>query len=422
MKVQFFFPLFFGAIILVGCQACGETNIKNTSEERSLVVVRERLVYEDGVVRMVVPEPLCSFTVEVYPKVLHFGDPLYVRLNYKNNTDVDAYVYADTDFVAGRIECGTFAFHLRAGDVIIPWNVRSGFFDGGFGLRRWQKVKSGEKGPTQYAAFIPPHAWVAGGLSDHFTATTLLVNADNYALPRWAIELWERIRTSPVLPAHAAQLVIIINNRHGTLMVASPRFDIIPREQEEMQMLGLGCLILVHSFAEERKFLQRKDIEHIIPKMTPGTLQNLLKYELLLAELVEPLEPAIEEFTNEQQRTAEQLREQFGFHGMGGTPEQWEKMLGPLESEIVEYLNRRLTIDEKLETHILETLGKIEVFLKSLHEIERENLKRIPEQRHFIEMWTQDSEKIQKRLIEVFGERFVPIRLPNTGWSGGIEQ
>ena len=360
MRMQLDLLFFIGFVILTGCLACNKINIEDMLVEQPSVVVRERWALDDECIRptRVAPEPLCPFTVEVYPKNLHFGDPLYVRLNYKNSTDVDAYVFAETDFVAGWTECKTFAFHLRTDDVIIPWYIRSGF--GGLcihGLRRWQRVKPGERGQTQYAAFIPPGAEVAGDLSMHYTGSRLIVGVDSSALPRWSRESWERIGTSPKT---GTQLVVVIDNGRTTLMAASSPFDIIPREEEEMQLLRLDS-------SQEREPFQRQDIERIILKMTPGTLQNLLRYELLLQEWMEPLEVALEEAETSQ------------FHK-------------PFE------------IDKKLEAHILEFLGKIEDFLKPLHEIEQENLKRIPEQRNYVEMWAYDNEKIRKRVTEVFGD------------------
>ena len=388
MKTKIFLLFFGGVIFLAGNQCRVGANTENMPEEQSTTEVRKVMVFENGGYKWVVPDPLCPFVVEIYPKVLHFGDPLYVRLNYKNTADTDAYVFAVTDFVAGQVECGTFAFHLMVGDVIIPWNIRSGFGHG-YPPRLWHKVKPGEK-VTRYAAFIPPFSWVGDALSDHFAGSTLLVSADYYRLPRWAKEGWEEISVSG---AGGAQLVVVLNGGVETLMVASPRFNIVPRSQEEMQLLGLD------KSPEERGVLKRQDIERIIPKLTPGTLQNLLKYELLLSELTTPLEEAVKVI---EKKLIEQQPVLMGGRGSG--------------------LDSLLEIDEKLETHILGFLAKIEDFLKPLHEIERENLKRIPEQRNYIVMWTHDSEKIQKRLIEVFGEKFVPVGVPqNLGFGGGTE-
>jgi len=235
---------------MTGYQTSGGENVENLPETQIATVVFDRSVHEGDVHKIRGPEPLCLFTVEIYPKVLHFGDPLYVRLNYKNSTDTDAYAYAGSAVVSGILECQTFAFHLRAGDVIIPWNIRAGFGAGGWGFHPWQKVKPGEKGPTQYAAFIPPPMDVTGNL--------FFINADYDALPRWSKEAWDKIRISG---ASGVQLVIIIENGSATLMMASPLFDIIPRGQEEIQILGLDRDI----FNEGKKLLQKQDIEHIIP-------------------------------------------------------------------------------------------------------------------------------------------------------------
>jgi hypothetical protein len=82
----------------------------------------------------VVPDNLCPFTVEVYPPVLYVGDPLYVQMNFRNNTDEDAYAHARS-FNRMYIERSLLEFHFKTGfrGEIIPWGLlKNNLFDVSF--------------------------------------------------------------------------------------------------------------------------------------------------------------------------------------------------------------------------------------------------------------------------------------------------
>jgi hypothetical protein len=189
-------------------------------------------------------------------------------------------------------------------------------------------------------------------------------------------EHWKRIRTGRTMidgnvqgvRPTTGQLVVVINNRqrsypaqlHQTIMSVSAQFAIKPRPQAEWAILEE---VLFTDFGSPH--YQKRDVERIIQRLTPGTLQNLLRYQLLLWELRD---------------------------GIRGEP----RMSG---------------------TRVLAILARIESFLKPLHEIERENLKRrvcdvlTP---RWIESRMKDySEAHWERFIEVFGETPAPVILPH---------
>ena len=127
----------------------------------------------------------------------------------------------------------------------------------------------------------------------------------------------------------------------------------------------------------DKEDYQKQDLEQIIPKLTPGTLQNLLKYQLLLWGLKDAL------------------------HGKTNLS----------------------------EPQVLKRLEQIESFLKPLHEIERENLKRFADnflgegggRRLVEEQMERYNEKPLKRFIEVFGEKpsYPPLPSDYRGMMGG---
>ena len=118
-------------------------------------------------------------------------------------------------------------------------------------------------------------------------------------------------------------------------MAASSPIFIKARDQSEMNTID--------EISSKPGKYNKGDLEWLIPKMTPGTLQNLFKYELLLVEISQGFENDLNEKT------------------------------------------------------ILETLEKIEGFLKPLHEIERENLKRSVNNRDWLEGRMRNNEKLLKR-------------------------
>jgi hypothetical protein len=134
-----------------------------------------------------------------------------------------------------------------------------------------------------------------------------------------------------------------------TLVADSPPILIKPRDPKEMAILN----DLAKSYDDPNRKLE---LERAIFELPPGTLQNLFKYELLSLELME---------------------------------------LAASENGI----------DEEVTSQILEIVAKIEDFLKPLHEIERENLKRLLGKRYYIEEKIQKNEKLRQRFTEVFDEQ-----------------
>ena len=187
---------------------------------------------------------------------------------------------------------------------------------------------------------------------------------------------WEEIRHMPTIMVALGQLVVVINNggmhlvpedtsnfgippkQLRTLMVVSSPIFIKARDQNEMNAID-------ETFSKPGKY-NKGDLEHIIPIMTPGTLQNLLKYQLLLLE----------------------LEQHFG--------------------------------EELDELKILEALENMENFLQTLHEIERENLKRFVENRKWLEERMRNNEKLLNKFTEVFGEKPVPVKRAGGMGSGGM--
>ena len=190
MKTQVCFLLFFAAIFLADHRVCGEENARHLLGESDQGIwsgnpnrLQDAVIDEpwggrnanhlrrefvkgipneeseiwgggSAVARTWInPDPLCSFTIEIYPESLRFGDPLYVRLRYENNSDTDAYV-CPTPLSTSSVESVVSAYYLRTNEVVIPWVIRSGFHAFAFGPHIWQKVKPGERGPTHYRASL----------------------------------------------------------------------------------------------------------------------------------------------------------------------------------------------------------------------------------------------------------------------------
>jgi hypothetical protein len=349
---MFMFFGLFGNLFFATCQVQGQDTALpgppffgqprwQAGEEQVFQWVSEGKEYS-----MFAPEHLCPFTVEVYPEVLYWGDPLYVRMKFRNNTDKDAYAFA-SPFESRHILFFVLGFYFKCPNETIPWSVSSGRMVGSPGFLIWQKVKPGETGLTQHMVLSVPG-----------TRTPL---SFFYVPTARAREQWdEKIRSGDT----TGQLVVVIRGsgrvapgmQGQTIESVSPRITIRPREQEEVTLL------------EATNLRDRNGLEQVIPKLTPGTLQNFLKYQLLLLELRE---------------------------GIRGEP----KISG---------------------AQVLEHLEKIDSFLKPLHEIERESLKRHADSflaggagRQWIERNMRNySDKHLERFIEVFGETPAPVILP----------
>jgi hypothetical protein len=256
---------------------------------------------------------LCPFTVEVYPEVLYVGEPLHVRINFRNNTDKDTYV----GIFPLRVRAAEVEFYFRHGyGEVITWSGTGsgGLFGGGGGIR--QRVKPGEEAPAKYMTLGFPEA----RYGEMRTLDTQLLGchpAIQHAMGRWReirTPVGIRVEMGGYNKEMRGQLLVVID-RPQTMVSLSQTIVIRQRPQEEMAVL------------EEMLFAgnnQGRDLEQIIPKLAPGTLKNLLKYQLLLLEL------------------RDGIREEPRMSG----------------------------------TQILELLEKIESFLQPLHEIERESLKR----------------------------------------------
>jgi hypothetical protein len=328
--------LFFGSIFfLIGCRV---------PEKESVVQPQGECItqFQEKEYTTVIPEKICPFTVEVYPETLYVGDPLYVRINFQNNTNMDAYA---TPLDYNDIDERMIEFYLKdSAGQIISWSIFEGGGWPGNNIYVWQKIQPGEKGLTQY-------------MSLSFPGVRYTENTDVYCM-RYDRKQWKEIRNSAY--GAVGQLLVIINNRYPsphyphlpqTLINTSAKIVVKPRNPEEMK-------IIAETFLDHPDFeyCERHDLERIISKLIPGTLQNLLMYELLLIELMD--------FVKSQ-------------------------------SEI-----------EELEQQMLESLEKTEKFLKTLHDIERENLKRaFFNERYRVEERIRNNERLSKRLHEVFGNK-----------------
>ena len=396
------------------------------------------------------PNILCPFSVDIYPEILYVGDPLYVRMNFFNNTNLDTYAHAG--FIHAlhvASECVAFDLLLSDGNFIPWWHAdRSGAYGSLYtSLPPMQKINPGAMGQTQYMMLVFPglsHTYVSYSVSDvkhlknqwqaikGFTAemyeaglfmsceiedireaflmslhkfSTRYKNIDSVdyidfddfdkldkflhgAFPNNTMRinvLNETLRLQDVMTevAHSwrtgrtretrGQLVVSIriskdyilhradlpslppHTNFTPLMVCSSSFVIKPRSLEEMKILDKT---LFNDDWEAAWEPNRHNMECLISGISPGTLQNLLKYKLLVMELAEEAKK-----------------------------------------------------DELLETRILETLEKMEQLMATLHTIERENWKLHRDPRrmgidHFIQARIRDSgDKAWKKFVEIFGEK-----------------
>lgn len=417
MTKGIFLSLFFVSLFLL---TCGQVR---SEEEADMEKMYSTII--EGVEYTIRPKNLCPFTLEVYPKVVHVGDPFYVQLNFRNTTNTDAYAP-----IRMGIEYGPFALYLSENvRSIIPWHV-SGGMGSGYAEHIWKKVKPGEKGPTLYTPIGFPEVeygekaagfyctgynkkrWkeIKGwshemrnkideianfiryetkmdelfmmdpyefySLVWYGTAGEQLGELDKRQIAIIALccrEVQDKISDALEgvrLGGTAGRLMVVMyedqNASHQTHVVFSPPIGIKPRASDEMTLLDMDMPF------EEREYYTKQDFERIIPKLTPGTLQNLFIYERLLIELEEFIESTSD-------------------------------------------------IDANAETRILEMFAQIGKFLKPLHEIERENLKLsfYSNVREDLRERLLDNGKLQKRLNEVFGAIATPVKIP-FGMQGGM--
>ena len=335
--------------------------------------------------------------MEVYPKVLHVGDPLYVRIHFHNTTNTDAYAIVFDPSVT--IDRGNVEFYLREHTGrFIPWRASNGFNDA---ARRsvtvWQKVKPGENGPTMYVPLGFPGISYSDMWSFYSNGYDKKrweeIKGLPHAMNRKKDEMRQRVITNldamskrgeidreisreiydvleRVPSGVSGHLMVFVNNwsfdgvenninldpiRYTSLVEGSEPILIKPRNQKEMEILGWSMPFF------DGEHPNRQDLERIIPELAPGTLYNLFKYNLLLMELKEYVE------------STEKLNE--------------------------------------VESEIFESFEKIEKLLKTLHTIECENLKRIAEDRWYFEERMENNEKLLTRLNEVLGKVSVPERI-----------
>jgi len=364
-----FLPLFlgvFGSLLLLPCSVRGQF-VGGAPPGPGEWISRDAWTHLGKEYTYVAPEHLCPFTVEIYPEVLLVGDPLYIRMNFRNNTDRDAYAYARR-FSSMEIERFFVEFHLKQLREIIPWVV-SHMGDGGM-LPVWQKIAPGKTGLTQYQSI-------------DFPGTSHRISPSSFERVGKYQAQWKDIKTIGT----SGQLVVVINNgakyivpevgtdhfvtwskQLRTVMSVSTPIVVRPRKQEEA------------AFLETINLEDQNTLKQVIPKLTPGTLQNLLKYQLLLWELKD-------DFLGEAKMS---------------------------------------------ETQVLNLLEQVGSFLKPLHEIERENLKRLADGilvggagRPWIESRMPDyGEQALTRFIEVFGEAPVYPKTPSDyrGLRGGCQE
>ena len=311
-------------------------NAKQEEGVQSPIQRNENLgqVQEDEYTRS--PSRPCPFEVEIYPASITIGDPLYVRLNFHNNTDMNTYVYAGSLHNQGMAVRSQFAsFYLKeiTGETT-PWKVYTGVFDGNT-VFTFRKVAIGEKGPAQYVAFDFPALFRPIGATNSISAISE--------------ERLEKIQSRAPHVTTGQLLVVEINSRPNmysgpiesrqTLTVTSPQFTIKARDQDEMEFLN-------ETFFNTQN-RQQPHLEQIIAKTSPGTLQNLMKFLLLFGEVSQGLR-------------------------------------------------------EESEDQILKALDKLQNFLLTLHEIERENLKRFIDVDTYVVGRIRDHEKLLERFTEVF--------------------
>jgi len=347
---------FFGNLFFPPCQTQGQERERQPPQ----------WTFQGKEYTRISPDNLCPFTVDVYPEELYVGDPLYVRLKFKNNTDRDTYAPAEI-LARSDLESYIVSFYLICSGEVLPLAVASGYSDGMLNKKYvWQKIKQGDEGLTQY--MFPGFPGITCGAMPMF-----LEDDDHEPF----VELWQETRGADKV---RRQLMVIINNK-GDYLNQQRRFQSIasisspiiikPRQREEMAILETWLLRDLGDL-DQGQLGSRLDLEQIIPKLTQGTLQNLLKYQLLLVELKEEIT--------------------LGEDG------------------------RR----EMSRIHVFEMLGKINFFLQSIPEIERENLKRCVGdiftergERTWLEGVMADyGEKHLERFLEVFGKGHVFSETP----------
>jgi len=411
--------LFIVGSLLTGYQAHGEEDAYEVLRKRQTVAV-QGVEYLVGIP----PKNLCPFTLDIYPEILHAGDPLYVRINFHNTTSSDAYAIVFDEYA---IDKGNVEFYLREerGPHLVRWRTYNGFNDAALRMiPNWQKVEPGQKGPTVSIRLLFPESG--------YGRIAFPLDLSVYDRKRWReikglsqeeIEKIEETRREIirikvqdeiddetfqkiddmlkiVQPGAYGQLMVLMNNRgYGQnhiyvdneadkymLMrqrmlfeVGSAPILIKPRSLKEMKLLGGWDKIFFDTEPPSRQ-----DLERIIPELIPGTLTNLLKCEILLFDWIDCV---------------------------------------VYESDPVQIL----------ETQALETLKKIEDFLETLHDIERDVLKNVfydgnpsTGEGNMSLFYEFGSEKVRQRIAEVFGERSYSTELwrqlyqRGSVWGGGI--
>jgi len=406
--------LFIVGSLLTGYRVHGEEDAYEVLRKRRTVVIQE-VEYLVGVP----PKNLCPFTVDIYPEILHAGDPLYVRINFHNTTNLDAYAIV---FGGYAMDKGHVEFYLREDrdSRLVRWHTYNGFNDAALrSVTNWQKVEPGQKGPTVYIPLGFPESGYGRiafpldpsvydgqrwreikGLTQERIEEIEEVRSKIFA--QFGAMLWEEIdnETSAkilnavkiVQPGASGQLMVLVNNRgigrnYGFIdneadrhMLMNQRMSFVvdsapilikPRSHKEMELLG----------GWDRGFPSRQDLERIISELTPGTLKNLLKCEILLFDWIDCV--------------------------------VYKEVDGEWQVQI-------------LETQALETLKKIEDFLKTLHDIERDVLKSVfyggdplTGEGNMSFFYECGSEKVRQRIAEVFGERTDSAELWRQLWQHG---
>ena len=100
-------------------------HVRGKSEPVSIQEENQAPVQEEEYT-VISPENLCPFTVEVYPEALTVGDPLYVSLNFRNNTSTDMFALAEPIGLL-HTDGGMVGFHFMESDgKITPWVLFNG--------------------------------------------------------------------------------------------------------------------------------------------------------------------------------------------------------------------------------------------------------------------------------------------------------
>jgi len=263
--------LFYGGILFACIQTLGEENSLMRQEN------------DDG-------WNLCHITIDVYPEVLHVGDPLYIRVNFHNNTSVVTYAYS---ICVGDVDAMNIWFDWRECEKIYAWHHGNQSYE--HARRCFTKIEPGEKGPSQYLFIGFPEEYESK--VEGLPRSLALGFSETYAGMRmfWCqgydVKRWKEIRELTPGREVVGHLVMNVNGdristqRDNLLFTAvSSPIVIRSRNQEEIetcQKVGLA----LSPFSPSRQKYDLQSIELIVSELTPGTLKNLFKWQLLLIEL-----------------------------------------------------------------------------------------------------------------------------------------